>query len=50
MPDAEVHFDETEESLIALVRAEVLSSKQSLAIHATYLRQLARDPLAHSGE
>jgi len=39
LSDADVQLDETEQLLLALARAGVVSGTQSFALHAAYLRQ-----------
>lgn len=41
LADADVQTDETEDLLVALTRAGVISSTDSMALHATHLRQTA---------
>lgn len=39
LSDADVQFDQTEELLLALARAGIVSNMQSFVLHAAYLRQ-----------
>lgn len=43
LSDADVQFDQTEELLLALARAGIVSSTQSFGLHAAYLRQRRED-------
>lgn len=44
LSDAEVHFDGTEEQLVALVRGRVLTTDQALRLQVLHLRQKQSGP------
>lgn len=43
LSDADVQLDQTEELLLALTRAGIVSGTQSFRLHAAYLRQRRED-------